>query len=95
MVDGLDGLVVLVGGAVGGDDAVREGLGAVHGGEPGKEGQLLIAEGQSGVHLVADLGVGGTAEGHVLANRLDVQKHKQIGIANSSYQASSQQLQIN
>ena len=78
MVDGLDGLVVLVGGAVGGDDAVLEGLGAVHGGEPGKEGELLVAEGQGGIHLVADLGVGGTAEGHLLADGLDVQSRLDV-----------------
>ena len=73
VVDGLDGLVVLVGGTVGGDDTVLEGLGAVDGGEPGEEGELLVAEGQGGVHLVADLAVGGTAEGHLLADGLDVQ----------------------
>ena len=72
VVDGLDGVVVGVGGTVGGDDAVSEGLGAVHGGEPREEGELLVAEGQRGVHFVADLAVGGTAEGGGLGDGLDV-----------------------
>ena len=72
-VDGLDVLVVGVGGTVGGDDAVGEGLVTAHGGEPGEVGELLVAIGQGHEGLVADLGARGTAEGHGLGHRLEVQ----------------------